>query len=267
MAEKVLLWPGGTPGALGDGPEDRPELTPYLLEGESPQACVIVCPGGGYARRAPHEGEPIARWLNAVGVAACVLDYRVAPYRHPQPLHDVQRAVRIVRQRAQEWRLDPQRVGVLGFSAGGHLAASAATLFDAGDPAATDAIARQSSRPDAAILCYPVITFGGTFAHSGSCRNLLGEAPDPEDMRKLSLENAVTAQTPPVFLWHTSDDGAVPVENALLFAQALRRHGVKYALHVFPTGRHGLGLAEDQPAVRQWTGLCANWLREIGFAG
>jgi len=262
--ETVLLWPDGAPGAKGDTPEDKPRLTPYLVPGDEPRACVVVCPGGGYGGRAAHEGEPIARWLNSVGVSGFVLDYRVSPYRHPVPLNDAKRAIRTVRARAKEWRIDPARVGILGFSAGGHLAGSAATLFDKGDPGAADPIDRLSSRPDAAILCYPVLSFG-EFRHHGSMVNLIGENPEADLRRQLSLENSVTAETPPTFLWHTSDDGAVPVENSLLFAAALHKHKVLFALHVFPHGGHGMGLATGDKTVGQWTVLCARWLEEIGF--
>jgi len=268
--DTIPLWPDGAPGAKGDGPEDTPRLTPYLAGGEAARACIVVCPGGGYAGRAGHEGEPIARWLNSVGVSACVLDYRVRPYRHPIPLGDAQRAIRVVRHRAKEWRIDPKRVGILGFSAGGHLAGSATTIFDAGDPQASDPIDRQPCRPDAAILCYPVLTFG-TFRHDGSMRNLLGPEPDPALREQLSLETRVTDRTPPVFLWHTSDDPVVPVENSLLFAMALRAHKVPFALHVFPHGPHGMGLGtgkrgKNVPEVRQWTALAAAWLQSLGFA-
>jgi len=266
----VLLWPGGAPGAQGSGPEDTPRLMPYLVPGEGMRACIVVCPGGGYGGRAAHEGEPVARWLNTLGVSACVLDYRVRPYRHPVPLGDAQRAIRMVRHRAGEWRVDPKRVGILGFSAGGHLAASAATIFDGGKPDAADPIDRLSCRPDAAILCYPVITFA-EHGHRGSMQNLLGPEPDPALREAMSLETRVTDRTPPVFLWHTSDDPVVPVENSLLFAMALRKHKVPFELHVFPHGPHGMGLAEGKrggaaPEVRQWTALCAVWLRGLGFA-
>ena len=266
----VLLWPDGAPGAKGDSNEDKPRLTPYLVPGDGPRASVVVCPGGGYAMRAGHEGEPIARWLNTVGVSAFVLDYRVRPYRHPIPLGDAQRAVRTVRHRAAEWRIDPKRVGILGFSAGGHLAGSAATIFDEGNADAADPIDRQPSRPDAAVLCYAVLTFGD-FRHNGSMVNLLGKDPDPKLQEEMSLETRVTARTPPVFLWHTADDGAVPVENSLLFATALRKHKVPFALHVFPRGPHGIGLADGArgakaPEARQWPALFAEWLKGIGFA-
>jgi len=268
--EASLLWPGGAPGAKGDTLEDKPRITAYVPAGDGPFACIVICPGGGYGGRAKHEGEPIARWLNTIGVAGFVLDYRVKPYRHPIPLGDAQRGIRTVRARAAEWKIDPKRVGILGFSAGGHLAASATTIFDDGKPDAADPIDRQSCRPDAAILCYPVITFGD-FRHNGSMVNLLGPAPASKLRQEMSLETRVTRETPPTFLWHTSDDGAVPVENSLLFAMALRKNKVPFALHVFPRGPHGIGLGDGDrgakaPEARQWPALCAEWLKNLGFA-
>jgi acetyl esterase/lipase len=261
--ERILLWPDGAPGALGDDREDKPAIIPYLLPADEPRGAVVVCPGGGYQGRAPHEGEPVARWLNDLGLAAVVLDYRVAPYKHPYPLLDAQRALRLVRQRASDWGIDPGRVGILGFSAGGHLAATVGTHIPATTPDHPDPIERQSARPDFMILCYPVITFG-EHGHAGVIKNLLGSHPSPELMELMCNEKQVTAETPPAFLWHTADDAAVPVENSLLFAMALRRHKVPFALHVFPSGRHGLGLAPDRPDVAAWKDLCASWLRQIG---
>lgn len=263
--EPVYLWPKGAPGAMGHNPPDRPRLMPLLPEAQAPTACIVVCPGGAYAGLAGHEGEPVAKWLCGLGVAGVVLHYRVSPYRHPAPLADAQRAIRLVRARAAEWNIDPKRVGILGFSAGGHLATSAATVdhpaYAAADGDPADAL---SARPDALVACYPVITFGAR-RHTGSMKNLLGPEPMPMAMQCFSLENRVGPNTPPTFLWHTSDDAGVPVQNSLLLAGALAHHGVKFALHVFRTGKHGLGLAASDPAVGQWTGLCAGWLREIGF--
>lgn len=256
----VPLWDEQVPGALGSEEGDQPSLTPYLLDGEQTRAAVVVCPGGGYAHRAPHEGEPVARWLNSIGLHALVLRYRVTPYRHPCPLMDAQRALRLVRHKAGEWGIDPQRVGILGFSAGGHLAATSATHFDAGSPSASDPVMLQSCRPDFLILCYPVITFVGQYAHLGSMRNLLGPEPSEEMRNYLSNEQQVTGDTPPTFLWHTANDAGVPVENSLMFAAALSRHGVPWEMHIFPDGRHGLGLAPEHPQVRAWTELCATWL-------
>jgi acetyl esterase/lipase len=247
----LALWPADVVPVV----DDAPRLTPFLLDGSGPYPAVVVCPGGGYRRRAPHEGEPVARWLNGLGIAAFVLDYRVAPNQHPAPLEDAGRAMRTVRERAAEWRVDRGRVGILGFSAGGHVAASAGTLMDDAD-----------GRPDLMVLCYPVITFG-EHRHEGSMLNLLGEEPPTELREALSLERRVTAEMPPTFLWHTADDASVPVENSLVFAGALARHDVPFALHVFPRGRHGLGLAVEDPVVGAWTGLCAAWLAAQGFGG
>ncbi|TVY05509.1 alpha/beta hydrolase [Paenibacillus cremeus] len=260
----MLLWPGGTPNALGNEAEDVPTLVPFLIPSETPTAVVVVCPGGGYARRAPHEGDPVAQWLNTLGISAVVLHYRVAPYRHPNPLMDAQRAIRTVRHHAAEWNIDPKRVGILGFSAGGHLASSASTHYDLGNAAAEDPIERESSRPDVQVLCYPVITFQSQF-HSGSKANLLGEPADPALVELMSSENQVTEDTPPAFIWHTADDAAVPVANALVYASALSQNQVPFELHVYESGRHGLGLAEEHPQVRTWTDVCANWLKKQGF--
>ncbi|MBB6638219.1 alpha/beta hydrolase [Cohnella thailandensis] len=265
--EELLLWPEGAPLAQGTAPEDRPALFPYLLEGQE-RAAVIVCPGGGYGMRADHEGEPIARWLNTLGISAFVLRYRVAPYQYPSALLDAQRAIRTVRANAERFSVDPNRIGILGFSAGGHLTSAAATLFNEELNVAKDELdAAVSARPDLAILCYPVVTLQSPFTHEGSRSNLLGTNPDPERVVYLSSEERVTAETPPTFLWHTADDGAVPVENSLAFAAALSRHKVPFDLHVYQHGRHGLGLADDQEHTREWTAACASWLKLNGFSG
>ena len=257
------LWPAmANDAAAGAG--DWPQLTPYLPDGRAPRGAIIVCPGGGYARLAPHEGEPIARWLISLGIAAFVLRYRVAPHRHPVPLGDAQRAIRLVRSRAEEWGVAEMPVGILGFSAGGHLSASLGVFNDAGDPVNADVVERASCRPDALVLCYPVITFGAE-RHLGSTDNLLGADADAASCAAVSLERYVSAQTPPTFLWHTADDASVPVEHSLLFAGALAHHSVPFALHVYPHGRHGLGLAGEDPVVGSWTGLCAAWLATQGF--
>lgn len=240
-----------------------PRLTPYLST-RTTRGILIVCPGGGYRMLAPHEGEPIARWLNGLGIAAFVLEYRVAPHRHPVPLGDLKRALRLVRSRAAEWGLAGQPLGVLGFSAGGHLATGAGVFGDDGEAGSADPVAQISSRADALVLCYPVIS-SGVARHQGSIENLLGAGATDEQIAALSLETLVTPATPPTFLWHTADDASVPVENSLLFASALGRAGVPFALHVYPHGRHGLGLAIDDPVVGSWTALCASWLATVGF--
>ncbi len=262
MGAPFPVWAAEGVAGAGELPA-IPRLTPYLPAGAA-RGVVIVCPGGGYRMLAPHEGEPIARWLNGLGIAAFVLEYRVAPHRHPVPLGDVQRAIRLVRSRASEWGLVGQPLGVLGFSAGGHLTASAGVFGDEGDAGSADPVARMSSRADALVLCYAVISFNRA-RHQGSIENLLGPDATDAQIAALSLETLVTPATPPTFLWHTADDEKVPVENSLLFASALGRAGVPFALHVYPHGRHGLGLATDDPVVGSWTALCASWLATVGF--
>lgn len=263
VKDPVLLWPDGAPGALGTADQDRPSLTPYLADpAKATGAAIVVCPGGGYGGLAGHEGKDYALWLNDLGVHAFVLKYRLGShgYRHPRMLEDAARAVRLVRSKAGEWTVDPQRLGIMGSSAGGHLASTLLTHFDAGQPQAADPIDRQSSRPSLGILCYPVITLG-EFTHQGSKKNLLGDNPPAELVELLSNERQVTKDTPPTFVWHTAEDQAVPVENALLFAQALRRAGVPFDLHIYERGRHGIGLANGHA----WTRDLTFWLGERGF--
>jgi len=263
----VRLWSGPVPLATGTGPEDTPALTVYQpAPGTATGAAMVVLPGGGYRGRAAHEGEPVARWLASVGVTAFVARYRVSPYRHPAPLADALRAIRYVRAHASEWRLDG-RVGILGFSAGGHLASTAATQFTEGDATAVDAVERVSSRPDLAVLLYPVITFTEDAAvHKGSRTNLLGAEATPEQMAALSSERQVTARTPPVFLVHTTADTAVPPENSLLLVKALRAAGVELELHLYEGGRHGFGLGEKEGPIGTWPLLAGLWLHRHGFA-
>lgn len=262
---RIELWPEGAPLAMGNGVEDRPALTPYLVEGEKePLPAVLVLPGGGFTNRAAHEGEPIAKWLNTLGISAFVVDYRVAPYRYPAMLGDVQRAVRYVRHRAAEWNVDPRRLGVIGFSAGGHLATGVGTHYDEGNPEAADPVERLSSRPDFMVLGYPLITMG-EYGSDRSRRTLLGDTPSQENIGLLSHELQVTSGTPPAFIWHTADDGSVPVENSLIFAGSLSRCKVPFELHCYQSGIHGLGLAANHPEVGTWTGLCARWMRRMGF--
>lgn len=261
---RVLLWSTDVPGALGEGPEDNPGMSLYMVDSEKPTACVLICPGGGYVHRAAHEGEPVARWLNSIGVSAIVLDYRVAPYRHPYPLLDARRAMRLARLHASEWGIDPNRIGILGFSAGGHLAATLGTHSDCGFVNSSDPVERESCRPDLMILCYPVISFT-SYQHKGSITNLLGPQPAASDISDLSNELRVTSDTPPTFLWHTANDAGVAVENSLMFASALSRNNIPFELHVFPEGRHGLGLAGDDSYVGTWTGMCARFLSHNAF--
>jgi len=264
----IPLWPDKAPGAVGDKPEDRPTLTVYLpARNKATGTAVIVCPGGGYGFLAVgHEGQEVAEWLNDHGMAAFVLRYRIAPrYRHPAPMQDVQRAIRLVRSRARDWQIDPQRIGVWGFSAGGHLAATAATHFDPGNPQSPDPVERVSCRPDFCILAYPVISFAEPFTHNGSRNNLLGPNPDPKLVEFLSNEKHVTAQTPPTFLFHTTEDKGVPPENSIVFYLALRRAGVPAELHIYEKGPHGVGLAKKDPILRTWPDRLADWLRQRGL--
>src|SRR5581483_1143028 len=265
--QPMPLWPNGAPGAKGTAPEDTPTISLYRPPADKATgAAIVVCPGGGYGRLADHEGHAVAVWLNNLGVTAAVLKYRLGPkYNHPAMLSDAARAIRTLRARAAEWKLDPQRIGIMGFSAGGHLASTAATHFDDGNAQAEDPIERVSSRPDLAILCYPVITFTEPYLHRGSRDNLLGKNPDPALIELLSNEKQVTARTPPTFLFHTADDSGVPVENSLMFAEACRRNKVPVELHVYETGRHGVGLAQDNPVLKTWPEMLANWLRARGF--
>ncbi len=266
----LLLWPDGAPGALGAKPRDIPTLTPFLPDPKiATGAGMVVCPGGGYAGLSPHEGAPYARWLNQQGIAAWVLKYRLGSsgYRHPRMLQDAARAVRMLRFHAAEWKLDPKRIGIIGSSAGGHLASTLMTHFDSGLTNAADPVDRFSCRPDLGVLCYPVITMGG-LTHAGSRENLLGKNPTPELMRELSNELRVTPETPPCFIFHACDDDLVPVENSLEFAAALRRAGVPFELHVCQRGGHGMGLGadpRDPDRMHPWTRECRRWLKERGF--
>jgi acetyl esterase/lipase len=274
----IPLWPDGAPGAVGnDAALDVPTLTVAPADPEKATgAAVVVCPGGGYGGLAmDHEGTQVAGWLNRMGVAAFILKYRLGPrYHHPAMLQDAGRAIRTVRARAEEWKLDPRRVAILGFSAGGHLASTAGTHFDAGRPDDPDPIERVSSRPDRMILVYPVIALNTPYAHAGSRRNLLGENPPADLVAGLSNETQVTPETPPTFLAHTNEDTSVPPENSLLFALALRKAKVPVELHLFEEGPHGLGLGGGNPASKRanlpegfkaWPGLCETWLRGQGF--
>jgi acetyl esterase/lipase len=267
VASPQLLWQAGAPGALGSGEGHEPTLTAFLPDpAKRSGASMLILPGGGYANLADHEGAGYAEWLRDQGVTCYVLRYRLGRhgYRHPRMLEDAARALRLVRAFARRDGLDPSRVGVIGSSAGGHLASTLLTRFDAGQPDAADPIERESSRPDLGILCYPVITFG-EFRHDGSRRQLLGEAPSPELIQSLSNELQVKADTPPCFIWHTWEDQAVPVENALLFAAALRRAGVPFDLHIYEQGRHGLGLGRPDAAAPPWAADCEFWLKQRDF--
>ena len=249
-----LLYPNGAPGALGDADEDKPSITIYLPE-KPAGAGVVVCPGGGYQHLAmDHEGKQIAEWLNAHGLAAFVLKYRLGPkYRHPVEMNDAQQAIRIARTRAMEFGIAPNKIGVWGFSAGGHLASTVSTHFD------------KETRPDFAILAYPVITMKPPFAHRGSRQNLLGASPEESLVDNLSNETQITGQTPPTFLFSTVDDTTVPVENSVQYFLALRRAQVPAEMHLYEKGRHGLGLAQADPILKTWSDHLNVWLRVHGW--
>lgn len=259
----IVLWPEGAPGALGKEEKDVPTLTPYLADGAMASgAAMVICPGGGYGGLAQHEGRDYAVWLNEHGVTGFVLKYRLGSggYRHPRMLEDAARAVRYVRANASQWKIDPARIGIMGSSAGGHLASTLLTHFEDGQAGAADPIERVSSRPTLGILCYPVVTMG-QFTHQGSRNNLLGKDPSEDLIKLLSNELQVTPATPPTFLWHTVEDTAVPIENSLQFAGALRKAGVPFDLHIYEKGRHGIGLANGHP----WTKDCLFWLKQHHF--
>ena len=264
----LQLWSGTAPGALGAEASDIPAVTVFLprtMTANTP--AVIVCPGGGYVNLATnHEGRQVASYLNSLGIAAFVLRSRLGPrYHHPIELGDAQRAIRTLRAHADEWRLDPARIGIMGFSAGGHLAMTASTHVDAGNAGAADIVDRVSSRPDFTVLGYPVISMTEAWTHQGSKTNLLGASPDAELARSLSGELSVTKQTPPTFLFHTDADTGVVPENSVRFYLALRRAKVPAELHIFEKGPHGVGLAMNDPALSAWSTLLTTWLRGRGL--
>lgn len=265
----IPLWENGAPGALGTGESDQPTLTIYKPFRKPVGTAVIIAPGGSYMGLAQNlEGRQVANWFNAMGVTAFLLKYRLGPrYHHPIELGDAQRAIRLVRARAREFGVLPGRIGIVGFSAGGHLASSAATHIAVADPGAADPIDRVSSRPDFLILAYPVISFTAPYSHQGSMHNLLGEKPDRKLREELSNESRVTAQTPPTFLFHGDADTGVPSENSVAFYLALRKAGVPAEMHIFMRGGHGVGLALADPALSEWPTLLLEWLRGMGLLG
>jgi acetyl esterase/lipase len=260
----IPLWTGAAPGAQGADDKDIPTITVYLPRSTpAGMSAVIVCPGGGYTNLAMnHEGRQVANFLNSQGIIAFVLKYRLGPkYHHPIELGDAQRAIRMLRSHSADWHIATDRIGIMGFSAGGHLAMSASTHFDAGQADAADPIDRVSSRPDFSVLGYPVISMVERWTHQGSKNALLGQNPDPDLAKSLSGENAVTKQTPPTFIFQTNADTTVPAENATVYYLALRTAGVPAEMHIFEKGPHGVGLAMDDPALSEWSKLLTNWLR------
>ena len=269
--EVELLWPDGAPGAKGSEDGDKPSLTIYLpVKEKANGAAVVICPGGGYGFLAvDHEGRQIAEWLNSLGVAGFILKYRHsrsgAGYGHPAPIQDAQRAIRMVRSRAKPWNIDPGRMGIIGFSAGGHLASSAGTHFNTRYNEAEDAIDAFSCRPDFMILGYPVVSFTEWFTHSGSRKNLLGQNPDSKLVESFSNEKQVTPETPPTFLVHADDDQPVPPENSIYFYLALRKANVPAEMHIYEKGGHGFGPGIGKGACSNWMLRCADWMRGRGL--
>jgi acetyl esterase/lipase len=265
------LYQGVVPDAQGTQDKDAPHVLEYVpAKAAAPTSAIIICPGGGYAGLAmDHEGRNEATWFRDHGIAAFVLQYRLPAqgYRHPVPMHDGQRAIRWVRSHAAEFNIDPHKIGIMGFSAGGHLASTLDTHFDAGNPAAPDPVDRVSCRPDFAILVYAVISMKPGLTHQGSKDNLLGPNPDPALVANLSNETQVTAQTPPTILFHAVDDGAVPIENSRDMYAALQKAGIPSELHEYPHGGHGFGWTAGQTVPAGWfeVDLYA-WLRKMGFA-
>ena len=267
-APLVPLWPNGAPGAVGTSDDDIPTLETFLPASNPTKTAVVIAPGGGYAHLAyALEGTDVAQWLNAHGVAAFVLKYRLGmKYHHPIELDDAQRAIRTVRANATKYDIAPDHIGMWGFSAGGHLTATAGTQFDAGNAAAPDPIDQQSSRPDFLVLAYPVITMEDPYVHKGSRTNLLGNAPTQAQMDAMSAELHVTPQTPPTFLFQTTDDRTVPVLNSVMFYTALVKAGVPAEIHIFQHGAHGAGLGVGNPQLAVWPDLLMKWMRERGYA-
>ncbi len=268
MADAFPIFPK-TPLALGNGENDIPTLTPYLVSSAKPAPAFVVLPGGGYAVLAPHEGPDIALWLNSLGISAFVLKYRLgsAGYRHPAMLLDAARAMRVVRARAKEFNIDPNRIAIKGSSAGGHLASTVCVHYDHPQSRQEhpDEIDKISARPDAALLLYPVLAMRLPFGHEGSRENLLGKAPTPELDELLTNYKHITPQTPPTFIFHTADDPAVPVEGSLNWVAACHQNKVSVEAHIYETGQHGLGLSYTHAPTHSWPDLAAAWLRRRGF--
>lgn len=272
--QEVLLWPSGAPGAKGTAAVDKPSITPYPAVTKPNGAAVVIFPGGAYSGlAADHEGKQPALWLNTLGVSAFVVKYRLGSsgYRHPIEMGDGQRAIRWVRANAAKYGIDPKRVGVLGFSAGGHMASTVSTHFDNGDASASDSIDRKGCRPDFSLLAYPVITMDKSFTHVGSRENLLGTTPSQALVDLMSNEKQVTAKTPPAFLFHSTDDGVVPIKNSYSYLDSLKKRGVAGELKVYDHGGHGYGMADGKggaptdAVLNTWPGLAGKWMDAQGF--
>ncbi|MDD5521679.1 MAG: alpha/beta hydrolase [Kiritimatiellae bacterium] len=269
--EKIeLLWPNGAPGTKGTNDVDIPTLTVFLPEQQTtPITAIVVCPGGGYGGLATnHEGHAVGKYLNSIGVACFMLKYRLPKkgYMHPVPMQDAQRAIRMVRSKAKDWNIDPNRIGIMGFSAGGHLASTAGTHYDRGNKASADPIDKISCRPDFMVLVYPVVSFKD-FPHIGSKNNLIGTNPAPALVENLSNETQVTSDTPPTFLVHADDDKGVMPENSINFYMALRKAKVPAEMHIYEKGKHGFGIGRSQTvAGTSWQDRLTDWLRSRELA-
>ncbi len=264
--KSINLWPESFSTGKSKGGEFVPKLDIYTLEKSKTAGAVVICPGGAYEGRVAYEGKDVALHFNKLGFHAFVLQYRVSPNRFPAPQEDIFRAIKIVRSRADAWNVKSDKIAVCGFSAGGHLAASSGILFDEVEANASDEVDKYSQTPNALILCYPVI-LAGKYSHIGSFDSLLGKEAEQELREKYSLEKRITMKTPPTFLWHTAEDEAVPVENSLFFALELRKYKIPFELHIFPEGRHGLGLGMDSEIseVQVWSKLCGIWLKKMNW--
>ena len=272
--QEVLLWPEGAPGAMGDTPEDKPSLYIYQPPADSATgAAILICPGGGYSHLAMEkEGFAVARWFNSMGMTAFVLKYRLGMrggedhgYRHPIEINDAKRAMRLIRHDAKKYGIDENRIGVIGFSAGGHLASTLGTHYDNGMPNAKNAIDRTNTRPNFMILMYPVISMSSKSTHRGSRFYLLGPNPSKVLTDSLSNETQIDSMTPPTFLVHATDDQVVPVENSIDFYLALHENNVPAEMHIFEYGGHGFGLAPQDPTLNSWTDLCHDWLARMNL--
>lgn len=273
QAPVIPLWNGPAQGAQGDKETDIPTIAIYLPSADQgPTPAIVICPGGGYVRLSmEHEGTVIAQWLRDHGIAGIVLKYRlpVNGYRHPIPLLDARRAIQTVRFRAREWNIDPDKIGIMGFSAGGHLASTAGTSqrIEFIEPATTnsDEIDQVSFRPGFMVLIYPVISMQDDITHKGSKENLLGPNPPAELVERLSNEKQITDKTPPTFLVHADDDKSVPPENSIRFYDGLREAGVPAEMHIYLKGGHGFGTRPFAGPAARWPDQCLLWLRQMGI--
>ncbi len=259
---ELKLWNEGNIPYGTEGADTPNTMRGYLADTDKPTTTVLAIPGGGYWCRAPHEGDPMAKFFHSQGFNAFVVDYRIKPHKHPAPLSDAQRAIKLIRKNAKAWNVDTDRIVVIGFSAGGHLAASCGVLDDvtAGREGA-DEIDRESARPNGMVLCYPVIHMFDDFGHPGSPKNLCGDDASDEMRAYLSLENRVSPDTPPAFIWHTSDDSCVNVKNSLVFGERLRDNGVPFEMHIYPHGPHGLSIGLDNDTLPHLTDVMLDWIK------